>query len=49
MELQKSTSSSSLNMENDVKLYIEKKKEENLALKKLLTALEDAKKKRIEK
>jgi hypothetical protein len=45
MELQKSTSS--LQMENDIKVYIEKKKEENMALKKLLSALEEAKKKRV--
>jgi len=46
MEFQKSTTSS-LQMENDIKVYIEKKKEENMALKKLLSALEEAKKKRV--
>lgn len=47
MELQKSTTTSSLNNDNEIKNFIEKKKEENLALKKLLSALEDAKKKRV--
>ncbi len=46
MELQKSTTATSLNPDKDLKIYIKEKKEENLALKKLLNALESAKKKR---
>jgi hypothetical protein len=46
MELQKSTTSTSLNQDNDLKNYLIEKKEENLALKKLLHALENAKNKR---
>jgi hypothetical protein len=47
MESQKSTNTTSLNPDSELKIYIKEKKEENLALKKLLTALETAKKKRI--
>ncbi len=46
MELQKSTTETSLNPDNEIKMYIKEKKEENLALKKLLNALEKAKQKR---
>lgn len=46
MELQKSTTATSLNPDSEIKIYIKEKKEENLALKKLLNALEKAKKKR---
>lgn len=34
------------NLDNDIKIYIKEKKEENKALKKLLSSLETAKKKR---
>ena len=46
MELQKSTNATSLNPDSELKIYIKEKKEENLALKKLLNALEEAKNKR---
>jgi len=46
MELQKSTAATSLNPDSEIKIYIKEKKEENIALKKLLNALEKAKKKR---
>lgn len=46
MELQKSTTATSFNIDSELKIYIKEKKEENLALKKLLNALETAKKKR---
>jgi len=33
-----------INLDQEIKLFIEKKKQENSALKKLLSALDDAKK-----
>jgi hypothetical protein len=43
MEYQKRTSVS-VSLDEEIKNYIQKKKDENSALKKLLTALESAKK-----
>jgi len=43
MDRQKFTHSSSKNIDEEIKNYIKLKREENQALKKLLHALEDAK------
>ena len=44
MKKEKSMETKDLNLDQEIKLFIEKKKQENSALKKLLSALDDAKK-----
>jgi hypothetical protein len=44
MKKEKSMETKDINLDQEIKLFIEKKKQENSALKKLLSALDDAKK-----
>ncbi len=44
MKKEKSVETKDINLDQEIKLFIEKKKQENSALKKLLSALDEAKK-----
>ena len=44
MKKEKSMETKDINLDQEIKLFIEKKKQENSALKKLLSALDNAKK-----
>jgi hypothetical protein len=44
MKKEKSMETKDINLDQEIKLFIEKKRQENSALKKLLSALDDAKK-----
>ena len=44
MKKEKSMETKDINLDQEIKLFIEKKKQENSALKKLLSALDEAKK-----